>query len=343
MTQEKSGLLTHFGVLMGPLGLYQHATRQTPLLAEGYCVDDNARAVQVLLRGLTAKVFQGERELAEGYLARCWQFLQEAEVAPGVLANFRSAEGEWLPQGRDSDDMYARLARALTTILQHDTNAERRAQAHAMLERLQPRLAAITAARGLAECLIAEPAQAPALEGLHNLWQQNATAHWPWFESSLTYANALLPHGVLWGMQKGGLEKYQEMFKASADFLITITIKDDMFFPVGNKGWYPRGGTAARYDQQPIEASTMFDFLVDYARFVPGALAWPVVAAPYRWFCGHNSDAAVVVDKKTRACADGLNADGLNKNCGAESLLAYLWAEVRLAQAPRELQDLIAG
>src|SRR5689334_10913410 len=43
-------LLRHFASLMGPHGLYQHATPEGPILSQGYCVDDNARAVSMLIR-----------------------------------------------------------------------------------------------------------------------------------------------------------------------------------------------------------------------------------------------------------------------------------------------------
>jgi hypothetical protein len=48
----------------------------------------------------------------------------------------------------------------------------------------------------------------------------------------------------------------------------------------------------------------------------------------YAWFHGQNSLRQPVVDVQSGACCDGLQASGLNRNQGAESTLAYLWAEL---------------
>lgn len=48
----------------------------------------------------------------------------------------------------------------------------------------------------------------------------------------------------------------------------------------------------------------------------------------HAWFHGQNSLRQPVVDVQSGACCDGLQASGLNRNQGAESTLAYLWAEL---------------
>jgi hypothetical protein len=45
------------------------------------------------------------------------------------------------------------------------------------------------------------------------------------------------------------------------------------------------------------------------------------------WFHGRNSLKQPLVDARSGACCDGLQASGVNCNQGAESTLAYLWAE----------------
>jgi len=48
----------------------------------------------------------------------------------------------------------------------------------------------------------------------------------------------------------------------------------------------------------------------------------------HAWFHGQNSLCQPLVDVQHGACCDGLQASGLNRNQGAESTLAYLWAEL---------------
>ena len=44
----------------------------------------------------------------------------------------------------------------------------------------------------------------------------------------------------------------------------------------------------------------------------------------FNWFLGHNDLNMPLYDPKTGGCRDGLMADGINQNEGAESTLAWL-------------------
>ncbi|MEX1998002.1 MAG: hypothetical protein WEA04_05025 [Candidatus Andersenbacteria bacterium] len=344
-------LLNHFKTMMGPYGLYQHATSRVPLLREGYCTDDNARAVQVLVH-LRSLMAIEERGLVDQFLERCWQFLREARTGAGEYLNFRSAQGGWLPTGV-SDDMYARLIRTFVTVLMHDGTAARRQQAQEMLTELLVALPRLQAPRAWAEILLslaslpielqqslaAKSIISHGLEFLHRLWQHQASAAWPWFELKMTYANALLPHGLLAGLRVAPQTTYEEILHQSAQFLIKTTIPQEIFIPIGSVGWYEKGGEPSQDNQQPIEAGTMFDFLIDYYRSFPQRVTVAQVTAPYLWFYGYNTHRLALVDPMTGASFDGLFRHGPNKNCGAESLLAYLWAEILLQQAPPAMRE----
>ena len=51
--------------------------------------------------------------------------------------------------------------------------------------------------------------------------------------------------------------------KESMDFLLKTQMVDGVFVPIGNDGWYKRGGNRAFYDQQPLEAAAMVDAAID--------------------------------------------------------------------------------
>ena len=116
--------------------------------------------------------------------------------------------------------------------------------------------------------------------------------------------------------------------RASFAFLDRQTTAEGVFWPVGNEGWYPRGEEKAPYDQQPVEAVTMaeaalaaFDLLGDEEYLAAFRRA-------HGWFHGRNSLKRPLVDVRSGACCDGLQASGVNRNQGAESTFAYLWAEM---------------
>lgn len=350
-SKEIARLLQHTKNMIGPYGLYQHATKQTPLLSEGYCTDDNARALQMLLH-LKKQAEPSAHEGIERLIAVCWKFIVDAEEKPGIYYNFRSAQGTWLIHGR-SDDMYARLFRALASVRTHDLDQGRQQHAQQILPPLIDTLTTLTAPRAWAEVLLAvtefPAAEQPAYRGLvvkgvhilRELWQANASAEWPWFEPVMTYANALLPHGLLRAMPLTDQQDIRTMLEQSADLLISATMTDTLFTPIGSNGWYTKGGQPSRDNQQPIEAGLTFDFFLDYQAHE--VLNEATLLAPYLWLYGKNTHQFSLVDPKQGYCRDGLLAAGPNLNCGAESLLAYLWAEVRLKQAPQALQTVAAA
>ncbi len=331
--------LSHTRTLIGQYGIYQHASGLHPNLKEGYCVDDNARAVIVLISWVQQS--PTDTPELEIFLDRCFQFVVDAQHAPGAYYNFRDDNGAWLTHDI-SEDMYARIARMYAYVISHDTNTDRITASKRSLIHLVPTLSHLTAARALAETIIAIQSlpktflsSNPELVRIAQqhtatllaLWDTTSSQDWKWFEPAMTYANAILPHGIL--MSDHTLsERADACLHASAEFLMSTTIQNSIFMPVGNKGWYTKGGTPARYDQQPIEAGTMFDFLIAYQAKFPKNISKEELLAPYLWFLGQNTDHTVMANTTIGSCFDGLEKTGPNPNCGAESTLAYLSAEL---------------
>jgi hypothetical protein len=93
---------------------------------------------------------------------------------------------------------------------------------------------------------------------------------------------------------------------------------------VGTDGWYPRGGQKARFDQQPVEAHALVDACVE-AYHVTREDYWIEQAhKAFNWFLGDNDLRTPIYDFTTAGCRDGLHADRVNENQGAESTLAWL-------------------
>lgn len=343
--QVPEGFLSHFKTMIGQYGLYQHATIRTPLLSEGYCTDDNARAAQMLVR-LLPLVGAEDRKNVRDLFACCWEFLRQAQIRPGYFYNFRSATGEWLPQGAtESEDMYARVIRALCEVLHSTHFSSYHEQASSMLTPLLERTHEMQAPRFWAEYLIAtrgmQVSRTKAVYALMDLWSQNVSDTWQWFEPSMTYANALFPHAILVALEHDNHAQLEEVLHHSADFLIQTTICNGMYVPIGSNGWYPRGGEQSADNQQAIEAGLMIDFLLEYQKGYPDKVRKEDIAAVYLWFFGKNTNAVVMVDEATGACLDGIFVSGPNLNNGAESMLAYQWAHIRMCEASHDIQDFI--
>ena len=120
-----------------------------------------------------------------------------------------------------------------------------------------------------------------------NATSRSQRPDWPWFESRMTYANAVLPHALFIAAQCWPEEGFLEVAEASFDFLDRETTVENLFWPVGNSDWYSRGEEKSQYDQQPVEAVTMadaalagFELLGDerisgYVSSAHGLVSWP--------------------------------------------------------------------
>jgi hypothetical protein len=100
--------------------------------------------------------------------------------------------------------------------------------------------------------------------------------------------------------------------------------------PVGNAGWFPRGGGKSRSGQQPLEAAALVDAALA-AQELTGEPGWRALAEiAHGWFLGRNTHGAVLA--RGGGCCDGLDEGGPNPNMGAESSLAYVASAGALAR-----------
>ena len=157
---------------------------------------------------------------------------------------------------------------------------------------------------------------------------------WPWFEDSLTYANAKLPHALMAAAHSAGDETLVKDALNSLAWLMAVQTGENGYFsPIGSDGWFRRGGERAQFDQQPIEAHASVSACLAAYR-ITGEEKWYLEARrSFDWFLGENDLGIPVYDSSTGGCRDGLHVDRVNQNQGAESTLAFhlSLAEMHLA------------
>jgi uncharacterized protein YyaL (SSP411 family) len=160
---------------------------------------------------------------------------------------------------------------------------------------------------------------------LYRQFAEHATDEWPWLEDVVTYANGKLPHALLMAGKWMFRSEMIEMGEKALAWLLKIqTGERGQLSLIGNEGWFHRGGTKARFDQQPIEAHALIDACVE-AYNVTGQEYWLKQARRcFHWFLGDNDLRMPLYDFTTGGCRDGLHADRANANQGAESALAWL-------------------
>ena len=183
------------------------------------------------------------------------------------------------------------------------------------------------AALGAAELLAVEPGHQAARKLITDyaasLAAPNGDSWWPWPEPRLAYGNAVLAEAMIaagvalddMALQQRGLDLLGWLLDyETADGHLSPT-------PVGGRG---AEDVRPAFDQQPIEVAALADACARAAG-VDAAATWPDgVAAAAAWFQGANDAGQVMWDPETGGGFDGLLADGVNQNQGAESTLAVI-------------------
>jgi hypothetical protein len=317
------------------VGILQHAIGSRPDPAHGYCVDDVARALQVdLLQGRTlgwaAVTDSAERGL---------RFLGDAfEATAGRFRNFRSIDGSWIG-GLGSDDSYGRAMLALGQAIATPPNSRLGSIAATLFDQALPAARDLTSPRAEASVVLGCAAIPDSALGgrpvamlellahrLHDRFRRHATPDWPWPEVTVTYENALLPHGLIVAGRVLASEPMTNAGLDTLDWLINAqTSPNGHLSPVGN-GWWRRGDEMSHFDQQPIEATALLLAAESVYAATGGTHYLAVIERSYEWFLGANDLGLALADPVRGACRDGLTRTGVNMNEGAESTLMWLIA-----------------
>jgi hypothetical protein len=257
--------------------------------------------------------------------------LNDAQAFSGACRNRMDSNGRWTDEPT-TDDHWGRCIWGLGTAAAHsDVSIVRRLAViqfeRAAQERSTSPRAMAFATLGAAEFLAVDP-EHPAARKLitdyaASIAAPNGDRSWPWPEPRLTYANAVLAEAMIAaGVALDDATLRQRGLDLLA-WLIDYETGDGHLSPTPVGG---RGPDDVRpgFDQQPIEAATLADACARAAAVDPGAI-WPdSVHAAAAWFMGANDAAQLMWDPETGGGFDGLHADGVNRNQGAESTLAAI-------------------
>jgi hypothetical protein len=340
--------LDHLDRMTDSTGLIQHAIYNVPRRESGYTTDDNARA----LRLCTRLWGRHQDECMLGRVSNYLSFLEHARCPVRGFHNFLSYQRDWL-DAEGTGDCQGQAFVALAEVVGSNLPEGYRLLSRELAESVLPALAELRSLRAQAYVILAwghlwaqgvdeidrlEDVAWSAARRLVECYNRSMRLDWPWFESRMTYANAVLPHALFVAAQRWQGNGFLDVAESSFAFLDQETTAEDVFWPVGNDGWYPHGEDKALYDQQPVEAATMADAALAGFDLLDDEKYRSTFRKAHAWFHGENSLRQPLVDATCGACCDGLRASGLNRNQGAESTLAYLWTELRKSELQPTLQ-----
>ncbi|HXW76608.1 MAG TPA: hypothetical protein VEJ20_04285 [Candidatus Eremiobacteraceae bacterium] len=345
----------HLYRLLTPAGVAQFCRGMEPDPASGTCLDDNVRAWLVAAAALRDDPSDvGAR--AVGDVAA--DFVVAARRPDGRFRNMADCKRRFL-EDFGSDAAFGRTMWACGVIARCSSVAAWRAVALDVLIASLPATGAIRSlngraylALGLAAALASDgvvaglepcaPPLQPALarlvehalyktcRRLHEEFRAAAVPDWMWWKPRLTWGNARMPQAMLAGGVVLKDDRFLKTGWRALEFLDAVSTIDGVFVPIGNEGWYARGGVRAIYDQQPIEACCMVDAWMTAYRITGHPAHRHKASVARSWFDGNNTEGIAVAIPSTGACYDGLRRGAVNVNAGAESTLSYISAAYAL-------------
>ncbi len=339
--------LDHLYHMTDSTGIFQHANFVAPNHSEGYCTDDNARAlILAVLLDQVEEAPKRLRTLATTYAA----FLDRAfNPITSRFHNFLSADGVWLDEV-GSEDCHGRAVWALGTAVGRAPGSKPQRKAEKLFARALPTVVRFSSPRawafsliGIHEYLRQKKADLLAMDVRENLTgrlisilDQVAGPGWTWFEEGLTYDNAKLAHALIVSGLGTGRSKVFERGIETLRWLVDIqTSPHGKLRPIGSNGFYRRHAARAVFDQQPLEAHATVSACLEAYRTTSDPWWREQAQRAFDWFLGWNDLGEQLYCPQSGGCRDGLHADRSNENQGAESTLAFLLSstEMRLIQS----------
>lgn len=340
--------LDHLYRLTDSTGMVQHARYHLPFYEEGYCTDDNARALILTLLLKESGVHDRHLDqLADTYMA----FINYAYSAEHrQFRNFMSYDRRWLEEV-GSEDSTGRTIWALGMCIGRTSEHNPMVWAMSLLEQVLPTTLDMRSPRtwafallGIHEYLkrfsddrLAKTIQAKLVDKLMFRFSETAMPNWLWFEDTVAYDNGVLCHALLVsGNEEAvavGLKTLAWLMELQTVTPASPTDTRSHFQPIGSNGFHSRGEHRAEFDQQPLEAYSSISACLTAWRMTGNADWERQAMRAFRWFMGVNDLGLPLYDSLTGGCRDGLHMDRGNQNQGAESTLSYLLSLVELQQA----------
>lgn len=307
--------LKHLNYLTDDFSIWQHTKGPKIDRNHGYSLDDGARALLVALK-------VGDFDKAKIYL----DFLEQS-VGNGRFIIFYDKNRKPLLKPC-SEDALGEAYWALAACVANDFEKKR---AEKIIQNITPRILTFNESRGMSYVIMgAARIDLFLVEYFINQmaekYQNNSARDWNWLEDELNYANAIIPLAFLTAAEALRREDLKEHGLSMLDFLNKESKLKNYPITIGNKGWYPKFGKKTIFDQQPIDAAY---------QVLANTKAWELTKDKkyyeeaknfFGWFWGDNIIQMPLIGED-ESCHDGLHSQGINGNCGSESIVCYLLAQ----------------
>lgn len=331
--------LDHLIRMTTEFGFVQFANNSTPDLSSGYTLDDNARALIVMLHHYKLTESYDDLLMIQTYL----QFIAYCIQEDGKFLNYVDVNGNFTNQNHieNLEDANGRAIWALGELIgMADILPENCVQlAKELFERTSIHLLSYHSTRSMAFIIKGLYFSSEndyrdhintLADRLLSMYNYECSEEWQWFESYLTYGNSVIPEAMLIAYQVTGNILYAKSAYDSFDFLLSKVLSKNVIQFISNNGWEhknrPRPTSIG--GEQPIEVAYTILALNRFFNESSENKYKEMMVLSFDWFLGRNHLNQIIYNPVTGGCFDGLEADKININQGAESTLSYLMARM---------------
>ena len=339
--------LNHFQRMTDDTGMVQFAKICTPDLGSGYTLDDNARAMIAMCMHYRLKPDAKTLAAIRKYL----DFVLFCQQANGTFLNYVDKEKRFTAENKNVnlDDANTRAVWSLgvllssTDILPHGlvSKAEKALlKTFGWIGKLESPRAIAFSIKGLSfylskfENTAAKELVIKSGNRLQEKYNNAKAKDWNWFEEYLTYANAVLPEGMLYASLLSGKEEHRNTARESLKFLSDRMFTKNHIKVISNKGEYtinqPR-----EFGEQSIDVCYTILALDLFYKTTGDEQYLDDMKKAFSWYLGNNHLHQILYNPVSGGCFDGLEETHVNQNQGAESTVCYLIARLVMEEAEK--------
>ncbi len=323
-------------------GMLQHSIFSIPDRRHGYCIDDNARAL--ILLSAMPRLDDATRDR---WMTTYASFVQYAwNPDKRRFRNFMNFDRTWC-EDVGSEDSNGRALWSLGVTARDAKQRKHRDWAIALFDETASLATELGSPRAQSFAMLGAAAVLEAHSGherARSILQRFPDQHlallaearrpeWQWFEIVLAYDNARLPEAMIRAGAVMGRDDLVSCGLTTLDWIVgKQTSPEGRFRAVGSESFGRVYADPLPFDQQPLEAQATID-ACSAAFVATGDRRWIAEAErAYRWFLGLNDLDLPLATAQDGGCFDGLMPHGLNRNQGAESILALQLASCAISR-----------
>lgn len=339
--------LDHLNRLTDNTGIVEHANYSVPDYKEGYCLDDNARALILVLKVNELGLDKQSIHLADVYL----QYIKLMQMEDGRFHNDMSFDKKFLDE-TGSEDAFGRTMWSMGYLIKLAPNDSHFQFAKDVFfksldhfDQLKSIRALATTSIGICNFLTRYPDNEKLMcvlntliSKLTNQYDVEKELDWHWYEPVLSYENAILPLALWEAYAITHDKKTLAVAKETTLFLDKQCTKNGFVSLIGNSWYYKGQSKVASIGQQPIDAMALVMMYYKAWKITKDPEFYNKMQTAFTWFIGNNDLGIPLYDAETKGCSDGLEYTCVNRNQGAESTISYLLAYLALWEAERDMK-----